>query len=130
MLSDWEEAEVVADLESVLDQRATVYGADADTDQYTVLLRSQLPCRLQPLTAGVRFAPTSADRAESMAFRYFFWPRGIRLTPAPLPQEQCQIQIDGIRYQPEPGTFQELRAGASGVLNQRCSVLRQQTVSY
>lgn len=126
MLNTWEEAEAAADLFSTLDQLGTVYTESVTTGRYTTVVKTFLECRLVPLVgnAGMRFAPTSGDRAEDMAFRFLYW------RPDYAMPEQCQVEIEAIRYQVEAGTFQTLRAGSSGVLIRRCSVLRVQVSSF
>lgn len=126
MLNTWEEADAAADLLSTLDELATVYGADPSTTagggRWTMVLKTNLRCRNLPL--HIRYAPTSGQRAEEMSFRYFFW------QPDYFLPEQCQIDLSGVRWQPEAGTFQALRAGSSDVLIRRCSVIRVQVASF
>lgn len=126
MLSDYEQADVAAELFGTLDQLGTVYTEDPVTGLYTVVHRLRLECRIEPLSgnAGMRFAPSSGERAETMAFRFLYWRPDISLP------EQCQVEVDLVRWQPEPGTVQPLRAGNSPPLINRCSVIRQQTVSF
>lgn len=120
-LNAWELADVAADLATTWDQLATVYGENATTGRYTTVLYTDMPCRLQP----VALQPSNAgDRAELMARRDFYYP------PSYLILETSQFEVDNIRWQPEPGTFVDLRAGASPVLEKRCTVLRQQVTSF
>jgi hypothetical protein len=120
-LSDREEAEAAADLFDQLDQLATVYGGQSVSGRYTVVIKTKLECRLQPVNQQ---EPGGGTRAELMAVRDFYWNPEYELP------ERSQILIDGIRWQPEAGTFQALRAGRSGVLIRRCSVVRIQTSSF
>lgn len=73
-----------------LRQRATVYGEDATTKKYTVVLKSDLPCLLLPVSG----AQSMQERAEMNSMRRFFWDASY-----PLPN-YAQIDIGGQKWHP------------------------------
>lgn len=105
-------------LDTALDQRANVYTGASGTGRYTVLAKSNLSCRLMHL--NIRLVPTAIDRAELSAMR------DMMFDPDYVMPEQCQVEVDGIRWQPKPGTFGAFRDWNSNVVYRNCQVLRQQ----
>jgi hypothetical protein len=77
----------------LLTQTCTVYGRDATTGQFTVSLRTALPCRL--LHLNLQAAPTGAGRADLASRRSFCWDPSYTFPALPT---QAQIEVDGLRW--------------------------------
>lgn len=105
-----------------LDQTANIYAESATTGLYTTLVKTGLACRLIHL--NLRLAGSSNDRAELAG------QRDMLFDPEYQMPEQCQVEVDGVRWQPKPGTFEALRNWTSDVSYRKCQVERQQTVSF
>lgn len=105
-----------------LDQIATVYTENASTGRYTDLANSGLACRLMHL--NLQPAATSSDRAEFAAMR------DMMFDPDYAMPEQCQVEVDGVRWQPRPGTFGAFRDWNGDLVYRRATVLRQQVSSF
>jgi hypothetical protein len=103
----------------LMTQTATVY-TPGSGGKFTAVARRDLPCRLvQPRSTGA----TAAGRAELMADRDLWWDPDVVLP------EQCQILVDGVRWQPVAGTFASLGDGVV-VVARRAMVIRVQTTSF
>lgn len=104
------------------DQVADVYTEHAVTGRYTVLAKSRLACRLShiPLNRVQR----SGDRAELAAMRNMLF------DPEYAMPEQCQVAVDGVRWQPMPGTFGAYRDWNSELVYRRADVIRVQTTAF
>lgn len=108
----------------LLNQIAIVYEENQSTGLFDIVRYPSLACRLvQPITASIATLPM-ADRAELMAGRDFWWDASIELS------EQCQVEIDGVRWQLRPGTFQAPKPDGTTVTSRRCMAARIQTVSF
>jgi hypothetical protein len=123
VLNVWEEADAAADLFEQLDQRATVWGPAALSGRFTVSLKVLLECRLVPILMFNNTLRTY-DRAELMATRDLIW------NPLYYMPENSQVEIEGVRWSPNVGTFNAQRAGNSAVLLRRCQVTRIQTGAF
>jgi hypothetical protein len=98
-----------------LDQTATVYTEGAGGN-HTTVARSGLRCRLAHVNRQP--AATSAERAELAALRNMLWEPGYVLP------ETAQVEVDGVRWNPIPGTFGALRGPSSAVVYRRCDLIR------
>lgn len=108
----------------LLNQIAVVYTESPSNGRYDVVLYPSLACRLvQPITVSIATLPM-ADRAELMAGRDFWWDPSVELS------EQCQVEIDGVRWQLRPGTFQATKPDGTTVVSRRCMAARIQVASF
>ena len=95
-----------------LDQLATVYTGD----DYATTAQANLKCRL---VLAVRTGEkVGEERAEEAGNGRLLW------DPAYAMPENCQIAIEGVRYNPVPGTFMAPRGPLSNVIYRRCDVIR------
>ena len=78
-----------------LDQRATVYTPGPSGD-YSVVARTGLACRLALVSADG--AGGGAERAELLKARLLLWQEDYVLP------EDCQIEVDGQRWNPRTET--------------------------
>lgn len=83
--------------------RATVYTEDAGTGAYTVVAKANLRCRLEHIGGG----ETVADRAALAELRHLVFEIGYEMP------EDCEVLIDGKRWNPMPGTFGRFRGSNS-----------------
>lgn len=98
------------------DKTATVYTEGAG-GAFTVVAKVNLGCRLSTISG--RGATTTVDRAELLAMRQLFW------DPSYDMPECCQIEIDGVRWNPQPGTFVAPTRPIGGIIAYRaCDVVR------
>lgn len=97
--------EVAAVLDTLLPQRATVWGYTSASGAYATSLQTNLKCRVQHVRGG----QTQGQRAELLAVR------SILFDPAYAMADDVQVEVDGVRYDPVEGTFQERKLGASVV---------------
>lgn len=97
-----------------LDQTAIVYTEAPVTGAFTVVAKSGLRCRL----AHVRGGGSQPERAELAALRNMLW------EPDYVLPETAQVEVDGIRWNPVPGTFGAMRGPSGTVLYRRCDVVR------
>lgn len=100
-----------------LDQLATVFIENPTTGLYDTLAKARLDCRLahvnvQPATGG-------NERAELAALRDMLF------DPNYVMPENCQVDVDGVRWQPVVGTFGAFRGPSSQTVYRRCDVVRQ-----
>jgi hypothetical protein len=105
-----------------LDQLASVYVETAATGKYTTLSQSNVACRLVNIPLNRIQRP--ADRRELSAMRDMLFDPAVSLP------EQCQIEVDAVRWQVLPGTFAEYRDWNSNIAYKRCDVLRQEVNSF
>jgi hypothetical protein len=98
-----------------LDQTAVVYTEHATTGLYSVVAKTGLKVRL----AHIRGGETAGDRAELSATRNMLF------EPDYVMPETAQVEVDGIRWQPKPGTFEALRDWNSNIVYRRADVVRQ-----
>jgi hypothetical protein len=105
-----------------LDQQADVFVAEANSGRYTVLTKSQLACRLVHMP--LRHVSTGADRAELAGMRNLIF------DPEFILPEECQVEVDGTRWSPRPGTFGAYRDWNSNLAYRRCDVVRQQVSAF
>jgi hypothetical protein len=118
LLTADEERDFRDEVNATLDQQAVVYGENVTSGRYNLVLNPSLACRLNPVNLQ---APSSGGaRAELMAVRDLLWDSSYVMP------ENVQVEIDAVRWQAEAGTFQAIRAGDSGVLFRKCSVVRVQ----
>lgn len=100
---------------------AVVYTRDAATGAFSTVAQSALACRL----AHVNQQPgaTGDQRAELAAMRNLLW------DPSYVMPELCQVEVnaDGVRWQPEKGTFGAFRGPMGTVIYRRCDLRRQGT---
>lgn len=106
---------------SILLELGTVWGEDSVTGRYTVLLKRDLACRLV-IPAGLE-ASSGDARAEMVAQRDLWF------DPAYDMPEQCQVEVDGVRWQPQPGSFHSPGDGVTPTATV-CIVDRQQTAAF
>lgn len=101
---------------AILDKTADVYTEGA-TGAYTVLAQAGLPCRLGMVgTSGATSAP---ERAELVAMRRLLW------CPDYAMPERCQVEVDGQRWNPVPGTFAAPTwPGRGAVVYRSCDLVR------
>lgn len=82
---------------NLLDKTCDVYIENPATGALTVVARADLQCRLGIISAqGASSAP---ERAELVAMRRLVW------GPDYVMPERCQVEIDGERWNPLPGSF-------------------------
>ncbi len=105
-----------------LDQVGTVYTEAATSGRYTVLAKSNLACRL--IHMPLRHVTTGSDRAKLAGMR------NLMFDPEYIMPEECQVEVDGVRWQPKPGTFGAYRDWNSNVAYRRCDAVRQQVGSF
>lgn len=105
------------------DQVATIYNENAGTGRYTDVVKSGLACRLIDLPQVSRFQ-RQTERSELAAMKIMMF------DPDYVLSEQSQIEIDGVRWQPFPGSFSAYRDWNSDLVYRRCDVFRQQTTSF
>lgn len=79
--------------------RATVYTENVVSGTYDVVAKSNLRCRLEHVGGG----STVAERAELAEIRHLVFDIGYEMP------EDCEILIDGKRWNPQAGTFGRLR---------------------
>lgn len=100
----------------LLDKTADVYTEDSTTGAYTTLARADLPCRLGIVsTQGATSAP---ERAELAAIRRLVWGPDYDMP------ERVQIEVDGQRYNPMPGSFAAPTWPGGGVVYRSCDLMR------
>ena len=75
--------------------RAIVYTENPATGTYDVVAKSNLRCRLEHVGGG----QTVAERAALMEIRHLVFDIAYEMP------EDCEVLIDGRRYNPQPGTF-------------------------
>jgi hypothetical protein len=75
--------------------RATVYTENPVTGVYDVVAKQNLRCRLEHVGGG----QTVAARAELMQIRHLVFDIAYEMP------EDCEVLIDGTRYNPQAGTF-------------------------
>lgn len=112
----------IAVIDGGFDQFCDVYSANPTTGRFNVLQKAGLACRL--IHVDLRFATSTAARAELMEIRDLLFDGSYTMP------EQCQVDIGGVRFQPEAGTFEALRDWNSVVAYRKCQVVRQQTSSF
>jgi hypothetical protein len=100
-----------------LDQRSTVYSENAATGLYDTVAKADLKCRLAHV--NTRPAASGNERAELAAIRNMLF------DPSYVMTENVQVLVDGVRWQPVPGTFGALRGPSGRVVYRRCDVVRQ-----
>lgn len=99
------------------DATATVYTADPTTGAWTVVAQSNLPCRL--LLLPRQPGETNQDRAERAALRRF------RFDPSYALPASCQIEVDGVRWNPIAINGYEAVKNPNGTVAWfRCDVLK------
>ncbi len=97
---------------------ATIYTPHGTTGVYSVLAQADLSCRLAVINVEAGRTEAGIDRGELLADRRFLW------DPAYDMPENVQIDIDGTRWNPVPGTFAAVRGPGGAVEYRRCSVVR------
>lgn len=105
-----------------LDQLGDVYTEAPVSGRYTILAKTRLACRLVHMP--LRHISTGADRAELAGMRNLIFDGTYEMP------EQCQVMVDGTRWQPKPGTFGAYRDWNSDVSYRRCDATRVQTTSF
>lgn len=105
-----------------LDQRANVFTPATVSGRYTVLAKANLACRL--LHVNRVPAATASDRDELAARRDLIF------DPDYLMPEKCQLDVDGIRWTPQAGTFGAFRDWNGDVIYRRANLIRQQVTSF
>lgn len=105
-----------------LDQIGDVYTEHAVTGRYNALAKTRLPLRLVHMP--LRHISTGADRAELAGMRNLIFDGTYQMP------EQCQVEVDGTRWQPKPGTFGAYRDWNSNVVYRRCDATRVQTTPF
>lgn len=104
-------------IEASLDQTAIVYTADSNTGRYTTSVNSSLACRL--LHIPLNRAQRQQDRAELAGMRHMMF------DPTFVMDEHSQIDVDGVRWEPLPGSFGAFRDWHGVVIYRSCDILRQ-----
>lgn len=90
----------------LLKQTATVYGEDATTKLYTVVLKSNLRCTLLTVSGG----QNAQERSELNQIRRLFWD-----ATYPMPN-YAQLEIDGKRYNPQRESIAEYKGNIGNVV--------------
>jgi len=107
------------------DQVATVYGRAGGTGAYSVVLQSNLACRLAHLNRQP--ASTGQERRELAGIRLLMW------DPAYVMPEHAQIAVDGVttddgvtqaRWNISAGTLATLRGPDGSAMYRRADVVR------
>lgn len=122
MFTATEVADVGREVAATLDHTATVYGEDAATGAYSVVLRTGLLCALHRL--GTQPDISAADRAELAASRRFVWDATYALP------ETAQVDVGGVRWQPVAGTFWAYPEPPSTPVLRSCDVVRVQVGAF
>jgi hypothetical protein len=100
---------------TLLPERATVYTADAD-GRYTTLATSSLPCRAVLVVR--RADMVTIDRAELLSQRTLYFDPDYEL------DERAQIDLDGVRWNPIPGSFTAPKDLGGVVAYRACTIGR------
>lgn len=100
-----------------LDQLATVFTETVATGLYQTVEKSNLKCRLAHV--NMRPAPGGNERAELAAIR------DMMFDPDYVMPENCQLDVDGVRWQPVAGSFGAFRGPSGRVTYRRCDLMRQ-----
>ena len=96
--------------------KATIYTRAALRGRFTVVARSGLRCRLAHVNQ--RPAATGAERAELAAMRNLIFEPGFHMP------EQCQIDINGVKWNPRAGTFGAFSGPTGAILYRKVDVVR------
>jgi len=99
----------------MLDAVANVYTASSSTGAFTVLHKQGLRCRLS--TVSARGAASAPERAELVATRQLFWQADYVMP------ERCQVEVDGVRWNPIQGTAVAPTRGGI-VVYRACDIVR------
>lgn len=75
--------------------RATIYTENPSTGEYDVIAKQNLRCRLVHVSGGT----TVEGRAELAQIRHLQFPIDYEMP------EDCEVLIDGTRWNPTAGTF-------------------------
>lgn len=104
-------------IKAELDQTAEVFTADQNTGRYTTSVNPALACRLMhiPLNRAQR----QQERAELAGMRHMLF------DPEFVMDEHSQLDVDGVRWEPLPGSFGAFRDWHGTVIYRQCDVLRQ-----
>ena len=101
-----------------LDELADVYIETTATGKFTTLVRSSLSCRL--LHIPLQRAQNQTERKELAALRNMIFEGDYQMP------EACQIEVDGVRWEPRVGTTIAYRDWNGEITYRRCDVFRQQ----
>jgi hypothetical protein len=100
----------------LLDKTCDIYTEAAGGDWATVA-QADLPCRLGIVSA--KGAGSAPERAELTAIRRLVWGPDYDMP------ERCQVEVDGIRYNPVPGSFTAPTwPGSGAVVYRSCDLVR------
>jgi hypothetical protein len=99
-----------------LNKTAIVYAQNDVDRKYTVPIKTDLKVRIAHLRA--RLATGTADRDELLARRHILWEATYELP------ERCQLEIDGIRWNPVAGTHGTFSGPAEVDRYKRCDAVR------
>jgi hypothetical protein len=100
-----------------LTKSGTVYGPDA-AGRYTEVLRSNLPCTLIRLAR--RGAESGAERVELSSLRELHWDSAYVMPE----HDGAEVEIDGVRWHPETGTFDAMEGPTGEVFYRLADVRR------
>lgn len=92
--------------------RATVYTENPSTGVYDVVLKENLRCRLSHVGGG----QSVAERAELAEIRHLEFDIAFEMP------EDCEILIDGQRWNPSAGTFGRARGSNNRKMVRFCDV--------
>jgi hypothetical protein len=96
-----------------LDQTAVVYTPNLTTGAYDVVANAALDCRLTHSSISTDMGPA---REEQTGARRMLW------GPDYVMPETAQVEVDGVRWNVQAGTFAAIRGPDSAVFYRRCEV--------
>lgn len=96
--------------------RAIVRQADAD-GAYTIVHKADLRCRV--VSPQIRPVDVGRERNELTDTRYFYWDPNYTF-----PNEWCQVEVKGIKYNTVAGTFRNVRNPVGKILEHRADIIR------
>lgn len=104
-------------IDFALDQEATIYTENANSGRYTTVANPSLKCRLMHIP--LNRAQSATSRAELAGNRHMMF------DAAYVMDERAQVEVDGVRWQPTPGTFSTFRDWNSVAIYRSCDLVRQ-----
>ena len=107
-------------ISALLDQLVDVYVENSSTGKFDALVNAGLQCRV---VYTRRLAHNEDERSELAGLRTLIFD-GSYVMP-----ETCQVDVDGVRWQPRPGTFMTYRDWTGATAYKSCQIERQQVAA-